>query len=190
MAVAAIVPPVVALAVCPRRLRAWLLLIVATFGALCLLADVVYYRFFGDLISTPALLAARQTGHVAASIRSLFTPDLVWFVIDLPFAAWLVARLGRVTSVGWLPRRTVAAVLLLSTAAIGLAVGAVHTLPSLVLDQVFRDRAVAEQLGPFGYHAYDTWNYVASTLFRPAPTAAELDDVRAWFAERRPLRAG
>ena len=190
MAAAALAPPVVALALLPRRVRAWLLLTIGTLGSLFLLADVIYYRFFGDLISTPALLAARQTGRVAASIRSFFTGDLVWFVIDLPFAAWLVIRLGRVKSVGWLPRRAVAALVLLATAAIGLAIGAPQTLQSLDLSQVFRDRAVAEQLGLFGYHAYDAWAYAAATMFRPAPTAAELDEVRAWFAERRGLRAG
>jgi len=34
-------------------------------------------------------------------------------------------------------------------------------------DQMFRNRAVMEQLGPFGYHAYDAWTYTRATA--PGP---------------------
>ena len=44
--------------------------------------DVVYYRFFGDVLSAPAILAVRQTGHVWSSIRSLLSPILFWIVVD------------------------------------------------------------------------------------------------------------
>ena len=62
------------------------------------LADVVYYRFFGDVLSTPAMLAAHQTGHVWGSVGSLFSPGLLWLLVDWPFAVWLAARLSRRTA--------------------------------------------------------------------------------------------
>ena len=52
----------------------FVLLAVGVFCSLLILADVVYYRFFGDVLSTPALLAAHQTGHVWGSVGSLFKP--------------------------------------------------------------------------------------------------------------------
>ena len=55
---------------------------------------------------------------------------------------------------------------------------------------MFRARSVVEQLGPFGYHVYDAWNYLRSTWLRPPATAAQLDDAVAWLRERAPLRAG
>ena len=54
----------------PQRLRLWTLLIVGVAGTGIILADIFYYRFFGDVISAPAVLAARQTGHVLGSIRT------------------------------------------------------------------------------------------------------------------------
>src|SRR5262249_9430166 len=72
-----ILVPVLALAVLSRRARSFVLLGVGIFASLVLLADVVYYRFFGDVWSTPALLAARQTGHVWGSVGSLFTARLL-----------------------------------------------------------------------------------------------------------------
>src|ERR1051326_6505233 len=55
---------------------------------------------------------------------------------------------------------------------------------------MFRDRAVMEQLGPFGFHVYDAWNYARTTLWRPTATDAQFRDVREWFAAREPLHAG
>ena len=55
---------------------------------------------------------------------------------------------------------------------------------------MFRDRAVVEQLGPFGYHAYDAWTYARTTFFRAPVSAEQIADARRWFAERAPLRAG
>ena len=81
--------------VLPRRVRPWALLAIGIFCSTLILADVVYYRFFGDVLSAPAMLAARQTGHVWGSVGSLFTPGLLWLVIDWPFAIWLAVRLSR-----------------------------------------------------------------------------------------------
>src|SRR5207253_1208948 len=86
--------PAIALLVLPNRVRPWALLAIGIFASLILLADIVYYRFFGDVLSTPALLAAHQTGHVFGSVGSLVTPGLLWLVADWPFAGWLAARVS------------------------------------------------------------------------------------------------
>jgi phosphoglycerol transferase MdoB-like AlkP superfamily enzyme len=181
--------PLAALLALPRRVRAWTLVVVGIVGAQVVLADVVYYRFFGDVLSAPALLAAQQTGRVWGSIRSLFTPALAWLVVDWPFAVWLAARVSRGRD---LPRRTraaVAAAVAAGLAAIGAALSVGRTLSDVSLGQMFRDRAVVEQLGLFGYHAYDGWSYARSTWMRPPVTDAQLHDVAGWFTARAPLRA-
>src|SRR5207245_6777414 len=88
----AIAIPSIAFLLLSQGIRPWVLVAIGLFASLVLLADVVYYRFFGDVVSTPALLAARQTGHVWGSVGSLFTPGLLWFVADWPFAIWLAAQ--------------------------------------------------------------------------------------------------
>ena len=189
---AAIVPVTIVALVFPRRVRAWLLLALGIFGSLVILADVVYYRFFGDVLSTPALLGVHQTGHVWGSIRSLSTPGLVWLIADWPFAVWLTIRLSRLKqpSAPFRRRALVAAATLVILAASGSVLSVRRAIASTPLDQMFRDRAVVEQLGPFGFHAYDTWNYVRSTWLRVPVSDAQLDDAVAWFEARAPLRAG
>jgi phosphoglycerol transferase MdoB-like AlkP superfamily enzyme len=56
--------------------------------------------------------------------------------------------------------------------------------------QLFRARSIVEQLGPFGYHVYDTLSYVRSTWLRAPASADAIDQAAEWFRERAPLRAG
>jgi lipoteichoic acid synthase len=190
--VAAVVPPLLIALVLRRRVRAWVLFVIGALGSAVLFGDVVYYHFFGDVLSAPALLAARQTSRVWGSIRSVTTLDLLWLVIDLPVALWLVIRVSTVRAPRspFRRRALAAAVPAVLLACGGIVLSAPRTLASTPLDQMFRDRAVVEQLGPFGYHAYDGWNYARTTWLRPPHSEAQWRDAVAWFAGRASLRAG
>jgi len=193
MVAIALAPPLVALLVLPRRLRAWTLLIVGIAGTGIILSDTFYYRFFGDVISAPAVLAARQTGHVLGSIRSLTTGGLVWLVIDLPVALLLVVRLDRSNVASRTSRRgqrTAAAAIAAALIVSALWLSVPRVLAESPLDQTFRNRALVEALGPFGYHAYDLWTYARTTIMRPRADDAQIEAARRWFADRATLRAG
>ena len=190
--VVALSVPLVGLLILPRRVRPFVLFAVGVFGSLVILGDIVYYRFFGDVLSAPALLAVHQTGHVMGSVQSLFTPGLVWMILDWPFAGWLVVGLSRRSARGPSKR---ARVLALATAwallaSAGIALSAPRILASTPLDQMFRDRSVVEQIGPFGFHLYDGWNYARARWLRPPLTDAQFDDAVSWFAARASMRAG
>ena len=190
--VAAVVPPTLVAVVLPKRLRTWALLAIGVSGSLLVLADLFYYRFFGDVLSTPAMLAMRQAGRVWGSVRSLFTADLVWLIADCPVAGWLALRssMARRHAEPIPARAPVAAGVAVAVAGSVMFIAAPRVLQSTTLDQTFRDRAVVEQLGVFGFHAFDVWNYVRSTWLRPAVTEAEIASAEAWFDARAPLRAG
>ena len=171
-----------------RPRLAWL---VAAGGSLVLLADAVYYRFFGDLLSVAALSAGSQAGHLAASVRSLLLPEDVWLALDLLLALLLVPRLAALQRppARW-PRRAVAVS--------GLVVIALAAVPSPVAiapvgsesEAVFRHLNVAERFGVGGYHLDDAVRYVKSRLLRPSLTGREMADARAWFAAHSRERAG
>jgi lipoteichoic acid synthase len=187
----AVLVPAVGVVGLQRRIRPFVLVAVGILASLVLLADVVYYRFFGDLWSTPALLAARQTGHVWGSVGSLFTAGLLWLVIDWPCACWVAVRAARAQP--WPAHRARVAVAVLAIVVVavsGAAVSVRTVLTEAPLDQMFRARSIVEQLGPFGYHAYDTLTYIQSSWLRPPATAERVGDAAAWFRERAPLRAG
>ena len=189
--VTAVVPPLLCLTFLARAPRAGVLLAWGVLGTLVILGDAIYYWFFGDELSASAVLAARQTGQVWSSIRSLITPSMLWLLLDMPVALWLTVRTLRAKPIeppsGHV--RLAAAMMLVIVAVAG-AVPAVAILRRGELDQMFRNRAVMEQFGPFGYHLYDVWSYARATLFRPRATTRQVAEARDWFAERAPLRAG
>src|SRR4029079_10887919 len=117
----------------------WILLGIGIFGSLLLLADAFYYRFFGDVLSAPALLAARQTGHVWGSVSSLFTPGLSWLIADWPFAVWLASRASRQPQPAHSGALVIMAVTSMSLALLvsGAIVSAPRVLMSAPLDQMF-----------------------------------------------------
>ena len=185
IAVAAITPVLLCLTLSSRRVRAGALLACGVLGTLVILGDALYYWFFGDVLSASAVFAARQTGQVWSSIHSLVTPRMIWLLLDIPFAVWLtikVMRLGQVvrlqpdttydTHDPDAPRRSLRlrAAIALAMVIVAASVPTAAVLRRGELEQMFRNRAVMEQLGPFGYHAYDVWTYVRGTLFRPAAT--------------------
>ena len=186
--IAAITPPLIGLTFVPRRARPWVLLLVGIFGTLLMLGDALYYRFFGDVLSASAMVAARQTGQVSSSIRSLMTPAMAWLIVDVPCALWLAFTMARHSASipnGRRPRLVGALVL-----AFVLVAGLLPTLRVQGrgrLDQMFRDRAVMEQLGPFGYHAYDAG--LPDDVLRAPVSAEQIADARQWF-ERAPQRVG
>jgi phosphoglycerol transferase MdoB-like AlkP superfamily enzyme len=176
----------------PPRVRPWVLLAVGVFGSTLVLADAVYYRFFGDVLSAPAILGARQTGRVWESVRTLFSPGLVWLIVDWPFAVWLAVRLSRSTALEptWRRRAQTTAIAAVVLVAAGVALSAPQRLASTPLDQRFLNRQVVEELGVFSYHGYDAWSYARARWWRPPVTEAQVQDALEWLASRAPLRAG
>ena len=193
MTVTAFAPVLLIALLVGRRARAWPLFVLASAGAFVALADLLYFRFFGDMVSVPALFALRQTPRVAASIRSLLNAGLLWQVIDLPFAAWLVVRLRSTWVFDRKPARAplaLTAAVALPLAVIGFLLSPRQAIAGAELDRVFRNRAVMEQLGPYGFHAYDAWTYLHAAAFRTPPTEDQIGSLVQWFADRAPLRAG
>jgi phosphoglycerol transferase MdoB-like AlkP superfamily enzyme len=185
--------PVLLLFFLPRRHRAWAAWAVAAAGSVVLLADVVYFRYFGDVLSSAALLASGQAGRLEASVRSLLAARDVWLVADLFVALPLVVVLTRLPDVSLRARRAQRAVAVLGLLVLlvsGVRTPALARLEKGSFDVVFRNLNVVEDLGAFGFHADDAWGYLRAKVFRPPLSEAQMDDVREWFARRAPQRAG
>jgi phosphoglycerol transferase MdoB-like AlkP superfamily enzyme len=160
--------------------------------SLVIIADLIYFRHFGDLPSAGMLGAAGQLGSLTESIAALAGRGVLFPLADLPVAAvlvWLALRMpqdpppGR----GW---RALAA-----AAALALAVPLAFTEAAYargeasgVYRQRFKNAFLAGRIGVVGYHAVD----LAQEAFRAARDRArrgeDLARVRRWLAG--PERAG
>lgn len=174
-----------------RRLRAWCCVALAGLATALLYADLVYQRFFGDLLSLAIAGAAHQLGDVRSSVASLLAPGDLWFWIDLLAGAAIAAALARVPE-----RAGRAATAMVAAGLAGTLVAGALSAIALVreggarFNQVFHNLALARQVSVLNFHAVDAGRTLARRLWQPAMDPAELDQAVAWFEERAPLRAG
>ena len=174
-----------------RRLRAWCCVALAALATALLFADLVYQRFFGDLLSLAIAGAAHQVGDVRASVLSLLEPRDAWFWIDLLAGAAIAASLARIPDrVGRAATAVVAAVLACALVAGAVSASALVGSSGARFDQVFQNLALAREVGVLNFHAVDGGHTLARRLWRPALEPAEVDRLAAWFAERASRRAG
>lgn len=168
----------------PGRWRAGPLLGAHTGLSLLLLADVLYYRACGSLLSPHALLAASALADVPQAAVSLLRPQDLVFVADLP-VLWALARVSRGLRVGMGPA-PIAALL-------GLALAAGHVywwhhrvdvLQRRPGDYLFAKtfapyERVAKQ-SPLGLHAFDLHHFLVESR-RLELTSAQAAGIEAWF---------
>lgn len=180
-------PPLIVAVLVTSRIRPLLLWTLAAAGAIVALADLLYFRYFGDLMSLPALRAFGQTGQLAESGADLIALRDLWLVADLIVALPFVVHRPRAAA----PDLRLAPALRAATVATVIAVTALASWTSpWVTRQVFTRVRVARQIGLFGYHAVDAWAHSRAAWLRAPLPGAERDDIRAWFDDRAPLRAG
>lgn len=187
-AVAILVLPLVAL---PRRVRPWLSWSTGLAVIALLVADLVYVRYFGELLAVAVAAGAGQTGQVLDSVGALLEPRDLWLVAHLVPGAVLALAAARTARPGgrW-PVRAVAGLLL--AAAVPGVVGALGSLGSGsgFGAQVFSSLASARHLGVLGYHLSDVCRVVQRRLCSGRLSDAEYREVVAWFRDTEPRRAG
>ncbi len=190
LAAAGVALLLLALLALPPRVRPAAAWVAAALGGVLVLADAVYLRYFGDVLSLAALGGAGQVPQVEASIRELLRPGDVWLVADLLPGAVLVMGVGGLARRLAPPsRRLAAAALLLVVGAGGVTAGRVLGAEPGRLGQVFENLSVVQEVGLYNYHLLDAWRQGTAWL-RPPLGEAELRRVDGWLGRRAPLRAG
>ncbi len=175
----------------PRRVRVWVCLTLGAVGTLVLFADLVYERFFGDIMSAAVLGAWGQLGQIRASAVSLFTADDLWFWIDLLAGIVLMAAVARVPERTGRPLRRAAAFGLAAVLAGGVGAAAVVNRSGKVdFGQVFRSVYLAREVGVLNFHVMDGGGALVRGLRRGPLPKEGVDALVDWFTERVPQRAG
>jgi phosphoglycerol transferase MdoB-like AlkP superfamily enzyme len=171
----------------PRGLRFGALLTVNLLLSLLFLADLLYWRFFHDVISIPILLEAWQALEVGSSIFSLLRWTDLGFVADLPL--WVVL---------WRARRRVPALPPLRWNWRGKCMAAVSCIvvfwgsleSAKILDaewftNIWCTNYLAYRLGITGFHVYDFFHTLHGWANAPEVREEDIQRVQQWFEQRR-----
>jgi len=183
----------------PVRGRAVALAALNLLLTLVLYADLVYYRYFQDLLSVPVLLQAGQVDSLGGSIRTLLNPlDLLfaadWLIVfpaairaamrrrdsDKPTAAPRLRTLTLRFSLGLL---VLAAGMTLAFVPVSIAK---KTWAGALFPNAWWNVSLYNVTGLFGYHGYDAYKYAKASM-SGAEMSLPHDEVREaerWFEDR------
>ncbi|MFD0586632.1 LTA synthase family protein [Paenibacillus sp. GCM10027627] len=167
-----------------------------------LFADVVYYRYFQDLITVPVLLQLGQVESLGGSIHSLLTSRDFWLLADalllLPFAVYLIwkgrAALQSPASLA-APKPRMTTAIRLGTAAAAFTIGAAlfftpinratDTWAKGLFEKNWWNLAIYNVAGAVGFHGYDVYRYAQLHWFgSEAVTAEQKSETQAWMESR------
>ena len=164
-------------------------------------SDLVYFRYFQDLISIPVLMQAGQVSSLGDSIGTLLSAKDIWYFIDWPFlipiAIYVLFRKrdNDIQLSFAKPKRLRRAVIRLSLSLIIFATGV--TLVFVPINIAKKTWAVGlfvgnwwnmslyNVTGVIGFHGYDIYRYANEHWLSDNSVPAESkNEAKQWFAER------
>lgn len=193
MLLAAIAPALLLKVIPSRQGRVWATWVVVSAGSLALLADRVYVRWFGDMFPAAAVLAVDHLGSIAGGTWSLVARRDAWVIADLILVLPLmhfVARLPEALRPGRRVRHAVALVGVMVSLVMAWRTVAVVRAEPTIITQRFSNLALVAHTGPLPFHAVDAWLLVRRLAQRELVSEESFAEVRAWFDQRKPQRAG
>ncbi|CAM4313322.1 LTA synthase family protein [Paenibacillus tarimensis] len=190
----------------PVRARLAMLAALNILLTIVLYADLIYFRYFQDLISVPVLLQAGQLGSLGESIGALLDfRDLLFaadWLILIPLALYAVFASGRSAEGRGLqpkgltrnlrPLRYAAGILLLSAGITFVNVPvtkAKNTWAQGLFTGNWWNLSLYNVTGLYGFHGYDTYRFITQQwLGGKKLTDEEVSASSSWFEERGLLR--
>jgi phosphoglycerol transferase MdoB-like AlkP superfamily enzyme len=171
-----------------------------------LYSDVIYYRYFQDLITVPVLLQLSQVESLGGSIASLLSAYDFWLFADMailiPYAVFVIWR-GRgilrpsrpPVRVSWRKR-----LIRLGTSVAALAIGfmlftvnlnhATDTWAKGLFEKNWWNLSIYNVAGGLGFHGYDVYRYAKINWFgAETVSAAQKSETEQWV-EARGIKRG
>lgn len=178
----------------PRKSRLISLISLHTILSTLIFANLIYYRYFEDIISTTVLLQLGQIGALGESIANLFTIYDWLFFIDiivlLPTIILIVKTHPKVKStridistriMSTLLVFSVGYILISSPIKVFIDKGGAY-----LFEKTISNMRVYNVTGLLGFHGYDIYKYTKETIFnRKQVTEEEIETIGNWYGAQQ-----
>ncbi|WP_171005658.1 LTA synthase family protein [Bacillus sp. E(2018)] len=176
-----------------KQSKRWIsLLILNVVLTFIIVGDLIYYRYFNDLLSMTVLSQANQVGAISGSILDLFQMKDLVFVIDLLVLIPLVILVIKRGNGDLKARAVTRGALGLATLIIGYLF---ITSPineytkkygSALFSSNWYNMALYSQTGLLGFHGFDIYRYVNESVFQQKKISAkESKEIENWFGDHQ-----
>ena len=158
---------------------------------LLIAADLVFFRYFSDVISMPVIMNAPLAASVKSSVASLLKVYDAAFFIDLiaglPLIGYLfLKRTGYNRGLEVSRLRTAVATLLIGGALSSIGVGILHKGQPEILTSFYDRVYIVQNIGLLNFHVIDAYKYFQGRLGRQKGIAdEEIETLRSFLDEHK-----
>lgn len=194
----------------PRRIRVAALLSMNLFFSVVMFADLLYFRYFQDIISIPVILQANQVGDLGGSILTLIRLSDITFFLDLSIILFFAIRgmmrrqkeklqpapIHKLSNIVRYRRMLIRFSLSLIILALGTTLvfipvtQAKNTWAQRLFANNFWNVSLYNVTGIIGFHGYDLFRYANENWFenKPPLTPKEIAETRNLFKKKQQIR--
>lgn len=165
-----------------------LLIIINILITFIIISNLVYYRYFNDIITMTIITQASMISSVKSSVFSLIKPSDILFAIDF-FLFFPLYKLGMFNNRGKRLHWNFRLLLLILCISTGiflsyLGISLLEKDQPKILTTFYDKSYVAQNIGLINYHVIDAVKYIKSGLQSKEPlTDTEKDEIKRWFKE-------
>lgn len=162
--------------------------VISLIGSFVVYADLIYFRYFGDFITTPVLSQSNQVGGITSSITELMNPiDILYFldVILLLIIAVVLKFKKAEQRIAWKERFA----LFVVAAAVGTYLVAtpiqdyIDKYGTNIFINTWSNVSVYNVTGHLGFHLFETQKYIREQVINKPVLAEGRDDELERFLE-------
>ncbi|MBM7551681.1 LTA synthase family protein [Thalassobacillus pellis] len=163
---------------------------VGLIGAFIVYADLVYFRYFGDLITTPVLSHSTQMGDISGSITELMAwADLKYFFdIIIVLVVFIILKIKKVKQyIMWkerLPLFVIAIIVGSLLVAVPIKSWIDANGKNLFIN-TWSNVSIYNVTGHLGFHVFETQKYINNNIINaPEITEEEKVEIKSYFEEK------
>ncbi len=159
----------------PRPFSTALLYLINCGITFVIIADMIFFRYFNDVISVPLLTQASNVGSVKSSVLSLLHGYDLLFILDLlclPMFLW-VRKVKRQASSVWMRLGSFSAALLLGIFFSWYGIGQLLKSQPYILTSFYDRVFIVQNIGLLSFHGIDAYQFYKSGYNDKEPLAEE-----------------
>ncbi|WP_459501636.1 LTA synthase family protein [Bacillus sp. C1] len=167
-----------------KKWRIISILVLDTLCSLLLLSNIIYYRYFHDLLSISLIKQSGQVSSLTDSIWTLFEwKDIIYFV-DIPLLIIVYIIMSRQNWFSQSKRfisHVIVFLIIVLLICIPLRERYKYVEAAGIANARFSNIWVTDHLGIINYHIFDIYNYVNNMILKEEVSQEKVDEVKTWY---------
>lgn len=173
-----------------KVMRLTIITSVSSIVTFIVVSDLIYFRYFDDVITIPVLLYASQVSSLGSSIWELFGISDILFFVDLLILPFIVMKFQnekrkKITNqLNPLKIMLIVFLISISLLPIGFKINDIIKDEGGYYSKTFLNKILVRELGVVNYHLFDTYKFFQRRFNSPEVSDELKKEIETWFSKR------